>query len=563
MLPVPRLALLALLAASVAVPFALSARAWAQAAPSETPSAEEKPEAPPAAAAAATPADPFSQALATRLLKSDAKASPQVREDRAALVAFYAARNNQPMWTAATGLTPTGTTVVAELGRASDWGLDAAAFAIKGIPAEGASFENPDAQADIELAVGTAVLRYARHARGGRAAPTALSRFIDRQLTFVDPARFLTDITQSTEPDALLRGLHPKHPQFELLRQKYLALKRGEKVAVAKPVAGEEPARESKGKEKDAPKAEPPKPEKASLKKLLINMEQWRWMPEDMGDYHVVVNIPEYTLRVVSGGKVIHTERAIVGKVDKQTPIFSEGMTQVIFNPTWGVPDSIKKQEILPALAKGSTRILTRNKLVLQQGGREVDPESVDWSTADIRRYQIIQPPGDNNVLGIVKFRFPNKHDVYMHDTPSKRLFNATERAMSHGCVRVREPEKFAQLLLQRDVGWSAQKVSSVIAASTQPNNTINLKTKIPVHMTYFTAVVEPDGKLRLFGDVYGHEPRIALGIEGKAHLIPREKEDTGPVRVEAVGSLAEATGTPKSAVGPKQDWARKAFGNY
>lgn len=494
----------------------------------------------------------FSQALSERLLKQDGKPSARQREDRAALVMFYGERQNAPVWTSSTGLTTAGQAVAAELARAEDWGLDAAAFKIKSADMGGA-FASPADQAAVEFEIAELVLKYARHAHGGRADPTSISRFIDRQLTFVEPQRVLAEISAADAPDAYLRTLHPQHPQFELLRQKYLALKRGEKLAVVAPPVEKEPV----GKAKGADKAEAPKPEKASLKKLLVNMEQWRWMPDDLGDTFIWVNVPEFTLRVVKDGKVIHTERAIVGKPDKQTPIFSEGMAQVIFNPTWGVPDSIKKNEILPNLAKGRMRILARHNLKLVQNGKEVDPESVDWSTADIRRYNVIQPSGGENVLGVVKFRFPNKHDVYMHDTPTKKLFNATERAFSHGCIRVREPEKFAELILAQDQGWTGARVAAAIK-SAQENQTINLKRKIPVHLTYFTASVGEDGKLKLFKDVYGHEPRIAMGMEGKAHLLPKEK-DPGPIEVGAVGSLAESS--KKSVIGPKEEWARKAFG--
>jgi murein L,D-transpeptidase YcbB/YkuD len=493
----------------------------------------------------------YSQALSERLLKQDGKPNARQREDRAALVMFYGERQNAPVWTSSTGLTPAGQAIVAELARAEDWGLDAAAFKTKSADMRGAFASGAD-QAAAEFEIGELILKYARHAHGGRADPTSISRFIDRQLTFVEPQRVLAEISTADAPDAVLRKLHPQHPQFELLRQKYLALKRGEKLAVVTPVE-----REPSGKGKDAEKSEAPKPEKASVKKLLVNMEQWRWMPDDLGETFIWVNVPEFTLRVIKDGKVIHTERAIVGKPDKQTPIFSEGMAQVIFNPTWGVPDSIKKNEILPNLAKGRLRILSRHNLKLVQNGKEVDPESVDWSTADIRRYNVIQPSGGENVLGVVKFRFPNKHDVYMHDTPTKKLFNATERAFSHGCIRVREPEKFAELILAQDQGWTSARVAAAIK-SAQENQTINLKRKIPVHLTYFTASVGDDGKLKLFKDVYGHEPRIAMGMEGKAHLLPKEK-DPGPIEVGAVGSLAEST--RNSVIGPKEDWARKALG--
>ncbi|MDX2201330.1 MAG: L,D-transpeptidase family protein [Hyphomicrobiaceae bacterium] len=506
---------------------------------------------------ALVPTTPFAQALSERLTRQDGKLSPRQREDRTALATFYAARRHAPVWTGEAGLTPAADALLAEFARADEWGLDAAAFKPRSAPAR-AAFASPADQAAAEFELSELVLKYARHAHGGRAEPTSLSRFIDRQLTFVDPARVLGEISVAEAPDAYLRKLHPQHPQFEMLRERYLALKRGDKLALTPPtpVKVERPPA-AKGAAKPEAKVEPPKAEKASVKKLLVNMEQWRWMPDDLGDTYIWVNVPEFTLRVVKDGKVVHTERAIVGKIDKQTPIFSEAMAQVIFNPTWGVPDSIKKNEILPNLAKGRTRILARNNLKLVQNGREVDPESVDWSTADIRRYSVIQPSGGENVLGVVKFRFPNKHDVYMHDTPTKKLFNATERAFSHGCIRVREPDKFAELILSVDQGWTAARVAAAIKSG-QENQTINLKRKIPVHLTYFTASVSDDGKLRLFNDVYGHEHRIAMGLEGKAHLLPKEK-DPGPIEVGPVGSLAESNKPP--AIGPKEEWARKALG--
>jgi murein L,D-transpeptidase YcbB/YkuD len=231
-------------------------------------------------------------------------------------------------------------------------------------------------------------------------------------------------------------------------------------------------------------------------------------------------------------------------------------MVQVVFHPNWGVPESIKKQDVLPSLIRGSTRIFTFYHLRIQRGGRDVDPATVDWNTADIRHFHIFQPPGENNVLGNIKFRFPNKHDVYMHDTPQKQLFNADVRAFSHGCMRVRNPQRLAELLLAEDQGWPAQRVAAAIAPGAAQNSAVNIGRKIPVHITYFTAAVVQDGTLKLFPDVYGHESKIALGMEGKAHLIPKEKT---PVRAEAIGSLAESTGSGGYA---KKDLVHRVFGN-
>jgi L,D-transpeptidase YcbB len=246
----------------------------------------------------------------------------------------------------------------------------------------------------------------------------------------------------------------------------------------------------------------------------------------------------------------------IVGKPDKQTPIFSQNMEQVIFHPFWGVPDSIKKNDILPSLARGSTRILERHNLRIQLGGRDIDPATVDWTTVDMRKYHVYQPPGGSNVLGFVKFRFPNKHDVYMHDTPDKQLFNAQVRAFSHGCMRVRDPQRFAEVLLAEDQGWPASRIAAAISGGPQ-NNAINLQHTFPVHITYFTHTVEEDGKLKSFADIYGHEFRINMGMAGKAHLIPKTKEDTGPIRAE-VGALAESG----AGAARRESWIGRAFGN-
>jgi L,D-transpeptidase YcbB len=160
-----------------------------------------------------------------------------------------------------------------------------------------------------------------------------------------------------------------------------------------------------------------------------------------------------------------------------------------------------------------------------QKNGKDVDPESVEWADADMTQYHIFQPPGPANALGQVKFLFPNKHDVYMHDTPSKSLFNSSTRSFSHGCMRVRDPLKFAEIILSNDKGWDSAKVRQ-LANSGPENNEVKLGKKIPVHVTYFTLMAESDGKLRAYSDLYGHESRINLGIEGKAHLIPQPKEE-------------------------------------
>ncbi|MEL6288466.1 MAG: L,D-transpeptidase family protein [Pseudomonadota bacterium] len=251
----------------------------------------------------------------------------------------------------------------------------------------------------------------------------------------------------------------------------------------------------------------------ALKQRLAVNMERWRWMPQDLGDYYIWANVPDYTFYVVRNGEVVHTERAIVGKYGAQTATFSDELEEIVFNPRWYVPPSIKEFDLRSASA------IRRKGLRVQRGGRYIDPGSVDWSTANMSRYNIYQPSGPGNALGKLKFLFPNKHAIYMHDTPSKGLFNRSWRAFSAGCVRVRDPKRFAEILLGYDQGFTAADIRRRIAGGKR--SSVLLKNKVPVHITYFTAradvkvAASPDG-IRTLQDVYRHDGRIARALAGK-----------------------------------------------
>jgi len=259
---------------------------------------------------------------------------------------------------------------------------------------------------------------------------------------------------------------------------------------------------------------------------ILLNMERWRWLPSDLGSFYVTVNIPEFTLSVMDRGKPAFTARVVVGKPDKQTPIFSNEMQEIVFNPYWNVPNSIKMEELLPSIRGGGdfffggggswdTSVFARNGLRVAIGTKEVDPAMIDWSRIDIRSLNIYQPPGPDNVLGTVKFLFPNKHDVYMHDTTQKNLFARAVRAESHGCMRVQNPDQLATTLLKEDQGWTAEKVAAAIGSGGEDQH-VALKQKIPVYITYFTLKVNDDGSLTTFNDVYGHDARMASAMFGE-----------------------------------------------
>jgi murein L,D-transpeptidase YcbB/YkuD len=274
----------------------------------------------------------------------------------------------------------------------------------------------------------------------------------------------------------------------------------------------------------------------ADVHRIILNMERWRWMPVHLGELYVWDNIPEYTSRIVKKGETIHSAKIVVGKPSTETPVFSANMRYVVFQPEWAVPDSIKAQEILPFLrpqhsyyGEGGYNIdiLRRHNLRVAYNGQFVDASRINWAQTDIRRITFIQPPGPQNVLGVVKFRFPNRHDVYMHDTPERFLLEMQARAFSHGCMRVENPLRFAEIILGEDKGWSSAQIGALAAG--QPNNEIALAHPIPVHVTYFTAVADADGKVRFTGDPYGKDERLASALAGRfVHLnIPPEAPDS------------------------------------
>lgn len=247
---------------------------------------------------------------------------------------------------------------------------------------------------------------------------------------------------------------------------------------------------------------------------ILVNMERWRWMPEDLGQFYVRVNIPNFNLDIYKNGKVYYTTRIVVGQPTKQTPIFSNEIKFVIVNPTWNVPASIAVKEMLPQIQADPGKALNGYQVFANVGGRfrAVDPWTVDWRNVDMRRIQIKQPPGERNALGSIKFMFPNPFAVYLHDTPSKSLFQKDYRAYSHGCMRVMNPWDFATALLSYDPKVSVDGLKKLVGG---PEQQVNLTRQIPVHITYFTAWVDDAGKLQLRSDVYGHDARMekAFGL--------------------------------------------------
>lgn len=492
---------------------------------------------------AGTPPTAPAFSLATEIeqrLARDRSTIAADRADRDAAEQFYAARKGEPLWVTAKGPTVNAKALATEIAAADAYALDAKAFRL---PSLGSETQDP-ANTEVELTL--AALKYARHARGGRTDPAQLSANFDRKPQVLSPASVLAGLAASDAPSVYLAGLNPQAKQFQLLKAKLADVRAGRQQATTLDAATAAPTPPTKAKTKSKAAPQPKELTGAQIeRKIIANMEMWRWMP-DLGNYYIQSNIPEYQFRVVRDGKEIHSERLIVGKVENQTPLFSETMKLVVFQPFWNVPNSIKVKELLPQLAR-NRGALAKAGLKANYGNREVDPTTVDFSVVDIRNLHIFQPPGPANALGKVKFLFPNKHDVYMHDTPTKPLFNASVRAFSHGCMRVRDPVRLAELLLSVDKGWDRKRIDGIINGG-QPNQEIRLTQPVPVHVTYFTAWVDPAGNLKLVNDIYNHESKVQLGLEGKAHLIPKptvEKPTPGllerrPVQLAPRGSGAD-----------------------
>jgi murein L,D-transpeptidase YcbB/YkuD len=244
------------------------------------------------------------------------------------------------------------------------------------------------------------------------------------------------------------------------------------------------------------------------IQQVAINMQRWRWMPDDLGDRHFLVNIPYYHLIARESGKPVMDIRVVVGKPGNNTPIFSEDMETVVFSPYWNIPDTIAENETAPAVARDPNYRAKQGIEILRvssSGTQTLNSSDVDWdNAAAIKGLVFRQKPGAGNALGHVKFLFPNEYNVYLHDTPADSLFSKPSRAFSHGCVRVEEPETLAKYVLKGYSEWPEEKIFAAMQSGVEKY--VKLKEKIPVHIAYFTAWVDENGGLHFQPDVYGYD---------------------------------------------------------
>lgn len=481
------------------------------------------------------------------------------KNERAAVEKFYGAREFAPVWTQAGSLTATAKGVVARLKDAASDGLNPADYPVPDF----AAATTPEALADAELKLTASMLDYARQAQSGRMHWSQVSADILYPEHATDPNEVLANVTAAADASAALDGYNPPHKLYKELKAKLAQLRGqgdGPVITIADgPALKYTPAR---GKKQPEIVVEDPRvpqlraklgiaenPDDARYDKtvaeavrkfqdgaelkatgildertvkalnspkrdkqidtVLVNMERWRWLPRDLGapslgDAYVILNIPDFTLKVMQRGQQVWTTRVVTGKPGSHaTPLLTETMKYITVNPTWNVPPSIVYNEYLPALQQDPT--------VLQRMGLRLE-QNRDGSV------HISQPPGEANALGRIRFNFPNKFLVYQHDTPDKYLFAKEERAFSHGCMRVQNPDQYASVLL--NITMPNERYTPERIRSMYGNSEIDLKfpTPIPVNITYQTAFVDDAGKLQFRKDIYGRDAAmIALLKNGRS----------------------------------------------
>jgi len=569
---------------------AATAPAAAPSAPAAAPASE------PVKAASNVPA--ADQPVADRL--RDLMSSKAVRyfdrkNERAAVEKFYMAHDYAPIWTQSGGLTPAAKGVMARLRDSASDGLNPADYPVPDF----AAATSPDSLAEADLKLTASMLDYARQAQSGRMHWSQVSGDIQYPEHPIDPAEVLANVTTAKDASAALAGYNPPQKLYRALKAK-LAELRGEGEAGAiqisdGPTLQYTPARGKNQPEAEAQMADPRVPQlraklgvsgnlddsrydarvAAAVRKfqdsvdlkptgvlddrtikalntpkrdkqidtVIVNMERWRWLPRDLGapaigDAYVILNIPDYTLKVMQRGAQVWTTRVVTGKPGiHATPLLTETMKYITVNPTWNVPPSIVYNEYLPALQQDPT--------VLERMGLRLE-HNRDGSV------HISQPPGEANALGRIRFNFPNKFLVYQHDTPDKNLFAKDERAFSHGCMRVQYPDQYAAVLLNITMPnehYTPEKIRSMYGSSE-----IDLKfpTPIPVNITYQTAFVDDSGKLQIRKDVYGRDAQMIAILKNRggkdmenviAHSQPSYSRPTGPLPAVSVSDNSFSSG--------------------
>jgi len=413
--------------------------------------------------------------------------------------AFYESRGGEPVWVSGRKPRKAATAALSAFNRAAEHGLDPERYGASFLETESVRLADLSATsekaaeelANFETDLTAALLALGRDVAIGRPGPPPAG-VGDRKRTAPDIAARLASVIDEGDFTAWPDDVRPSHPQYAALQE---ALARTI-APVTKPVATPVVAQPAASAAADQARA------------LALNLERWRWMPEDFGARYVLVNVPSFHLWVFEGQRAVIDSKVIVGRIGDETPLFSAPMTNIIFSPYWNIPESIAEGETVPSIVKNPAYLAKNNIEVLKRTGgtvTRVDPASVDWSDAsETSEISLRQRPGPGNALGNIKFLLPNRNNVYLHDTPTHNLFSKDGRALSHGCVRVHEPVELAQYILSDEPKWTEEAIRK--AMNSGDEQSVKLKAPLPVHIVYFTVWAAPDGSLEFLKDVYGRD---------------------------------------------------------
>ncbi|MDH4207021.1 MAG: L,D-transpeptidase family protein, partial [Desulfobacteraceae bacterium] len=257
------------------------------------------------------------------------------------------------------------------------------------------------------------------------------------------------------------------------------------------------------------------------IEQIKLNMERWRWLPQDLGERYIMVNTANFELDIIENGQSVTSSRAIVGKKKRPTPALSRKITYMELNPYWNIPHKIALNDILPCIKKDLNYLTDKGIRIFenwQDDAKEINPESIDWDTVTKENfaYKLRQDPANLNALGRIKFIFPNEFSIYLHDTPALELFNKTKRTFSSGCIRIEKPMELAAYLLTNNSKWTYEKL--IAAINSKKTRTILLSDPMNIHILYWTAWVDKDGIVNFRDDIYGRDRQLNIALNEKIH---------------------------------------------
>jgi murein L,D-transpeptidase YcbB/YkuD len=425
---------------------------------------------------------------------------------------FYRQNGEHLVWSDGRRLRPQADGLLRAVRAADQEGLNPADYHVDAIAAHLQSFDVAHG-ADVDLELTYAYLSYAWDLTHGTSDPEDLDPHWHAVPRNVDLHAALQNGLDENRIEESLQRLAPSAPQYQGLKHQ-LALLRAmaaqntssvpSTVPNAAGAANRPNPASSSNPASSANRANAANLDNAArIRAIAINMDRWRWLPDDLGSRYVIVNIPAFHLDVVENGRSVLGMGVVAGKPNSPTPVLADRMEYIVFSPYWNIPPDIVQKEMLPHEMKDPGYLERNNIEVVRVGSNDttpVDPANVDWNAGNLR---FRQRPGKGNSLGFVKFVFPNHFNVYMHDTPAQALFERIERDFSHGCIRLEKPKELAKYVLRDQPEWTDERIEQAMHAGTE--RSVPLKQPLPVYLVYFTAW-EQDGAVQFGNDVYGYD---------------------------------------------------------